>query len=510
MNIVASFVFTSLLLLAINYYRFLFSHRWNQWIFCSATFVLLITNFYLLDSRLLSIGLFVFVIVCGFNFSIYGALTSSFISVATVAILTPSQHWQPLVFLMMGYLAVGLLSGVYTKLLRMETIRAEAAQRQLYRQAKDLSIVRSIGTAMQSTLDLDRISHVILTAITAGHGLGFNRAMLFLLTDDGRFLQGKTAIGSLDIEEVISIWKITTREKMTLNDYIEHEEDASTANRSLIETIQKIKIAIDSDHVLARSFQSNQPMIVNEPHSSENREDWFNSTLHVSQMALIPLVNKGSAIGLILVDNHFSKHPIEIHDLERLLPLANQAAMAIQNANLYHKTQTMAITDGLTGLHNQRFFEEMLNTIYNSSRRTQMPLSMLVIDIDYFKNYNDHNGHLAGNEVLIKLAQILKQSVRKEDLTFRFGGEEFIILLSGTKKVDAAMIAEKIREKIEDTEFDFEQFQPFGQITVSIGISSFPEDTDRPRALFEAADLALYAAKRNGRNQIAEYKEGLQ
>jgi diguanylate cyclase (GGDEF)-like protein len=191
-----------------------------------------------------------------------------------------------------------------------------------------------------------------------------------------------------------------------------------------------------------------------------------------------------------------------------LLPLANQAAMAIHNANLYRQTEEMAITDGLTGLYNQRFFEAMLNSVYNSTRKNQQPLSMLVLDLDFFKSYNDRHGHLAGNELLFQLARLLKQSVRKEDLTFRFGGEEFVVLLSSTKKDDALKVAEKIRRNVEMTLFPHEDGHPSQKLTISIGVASFPEDKQHPRDLFQAADMALYEAKKRGRNQVIAYEEG--
>lgn len=506
--VIVSLLFSALLAVVINYFRFLSDLPRNRLIFCAAVLVMMTVSAKLTDTDYLYVAMFLFVIVCAFSFSVRGGLLGALVSIPVVMWSSHGFHWQQIAFLGVGYVLVGLISGVYWQIFRRESLRAFRAQNHLFRQAKDLSIVRSIGTALQSTLDIDRIIHIILTAMTAGHGLGFNRAMLFLLSDDGQYLQGKTAIGSLRAADVIDIWKSTSRDKLKLEDYIEHEDDAAEANKALIEHIRKIAIRSDSEHALAKVIEDRQPMILHSNDPKFRMEGWFDSLVDLGQVAIVPLVHKGEMLGIIMVDNHFSKQPIDNADLERLLPLANQAAMALQNAALYHKTQEMAITDGLTGLHNQRFFEEMLSTIYNSTRRTQMPLSMLVLDIDYFKNYNDRNGHLAGNELLIKLAAILKQSVRKEDLTFRFGGEEFIVLLSSTSKKDALNVAEKIRKRIEDTEFPFEEVQPNGQLTISIGVASFPEDKDRPRELFEAADQALYTAKRSGRNQVVGYKEG--
>lgn len=506
MHVIWSIVTTLIIIVLMNNIRFRFDERWNRRLFACATFLVILTNALLLNTQILALALFVFVIVSSFSFHWRGALLSSFLSIICIEIFAPVSHWQQLAFLLPGYIAVGLVSLQYARFLQHETTRNQISRDQLFRQAKELNIMRNIGTALQGTLDLDAILHIILTAITAGHGHGYNRALLFLLTEDGLKLHGRAAIGSLRSEEGIQIWKITTRERMDFEDYIEHKQQAATANHALIAAIQTISIDLHSDHPLTRSLRMREPLITNLKDdailNSANLRD-------IGEVAIIPLLNKGEMLGVIVVDNHVNRVRINVDDVDRLQPLADQAALAIHNAKLYHQTQELAIRDGLTGLHNQRFFEEMLQTIYNSNRHRQIPLSMLVIDIDYFKNYNDQNGHLAGNELLIRLADILKKSVRKEDLTFRFGGEEFVILLSSLQKNDAMRVAEKIRKIIEDTAFDFEERQPNGQLTVSIGVASFPDDKDRPRELFEAADAALYAAKRTGRNRVVCYEEAM-
>ncbi len=508
MNILLIVSITAILLLGVNVIRFMLNPMWNRVVFCVALLVVILINSQFIEGYWYSLALFLFVIVSAFSFWWQGGIIASFISSIFVLASEPGLNIQNYLILFAGYVAVGMLSSNYAHFLNQETARGNSWQSQLFRQAKELNIVRSIGSALQGTLELDRILHIVLTGITAGHGLGYNRAMLFLLTEDGKHLQGTAAIGSLRIEDVIHIWKITTRERMTMEDYIDQQKGANTTNQELIEFIRDTKLSLDEHPAILSALQQCKPLVVNHSKDLSLLNNRLDNLLDISEFGVVPLLNRGEGIGIILVDNHVSAERIGEDDLERILPLANQAAMAIHNSNLYHKTQEMAITDGLTGLHNQRFFEEMLNTIYNSTRQNQMPLSMLVIDIDFFKNYNDTNGHLAGNELLIKLATLLKQSVRKEDLTFRFGGEEFVVLLSSTSKVDALRIAEKIRRLIELEAFPHEQFQPNHQLTVSIGVSSFPDDKKKPRELFEAADCALYEAKRRGRNQVVGYEGG--
>jgi diguanylate cyclase (GGDEF)-like protein len=508
MNLLLAISLTFIFIIVINGVRFMLSPAWNRALFCVSLLSVIIVSALIINDQWLSLALFIFVVVSAFSYATIGGVSAAIVALIAVMLLSPSLHTQDYIILFAGYAAVGILSSNYARFLAKETERGIAWQTQLFRQAKELNIVRSIGSALQGTLELDRILHIILTGITAGHGLGYNRAMLFLLSDDGKSLQGQAAIGSLRAEDVIHIWKITTRERMTMEDYIEQQKGADKTNQELIEFIRGLEIALDEHPVLDEALRHCKPVVLNTEHDVRMLNQRFGDQLDISELGIVPLLNHGEAIGVIVVDNHVSGQSFGIGDLQRILPLANQAAMAIYNANLYHKTQEMAITDGLTGLHNQRFFEEMLNTIYNSTRKHQMPLSMLVIDIDFFKNYNDTNGHLAGNDLLIQLASLLRQSVRKEDLTFRFGGEEFVVLLSSTKKADALRIAEKLRQQIEATVFPHEETQPNQQLTVSIGVSSFPDDKSRPRELFAAADSALYEAKKRGRNQVVAYEEG--
>lgn len=164
--------------------------------------------------------------------------------------------------------------------------------------------------------------------------------------------------------------------------------------------------------------------------------------------------------------------------------------------------EALATKDGLTGLYNYRRFMEALDKEVKKSARFDRPLSLLIIDIDHFKNYNDANGHLQGNEALKKIAGIFGGSVRDVDVAARYGGEEFAVILPETLLEGAMKAAERIREKVEKESFPGEESQPGGSLTVSIGAASFPEAATDAAGLIEAADMALYKAKSLGRNRI--------
>jgi diguanylate cyclase (GGDEF)-like protein len=142
---------------------------------------------------------------------------------------------------------------------------------------------------------------------------------------------------------------------------------------------------------------------------------------------------------------------------------------------------------------------KILGEIFNGNRRQA---SLLIMDIDYFKNYNDKNGHMEGDNLLRSLASLLNGSLREKDMLFRFGGEEFVILFPDTGKEDAAMVAERIRQKVQAFNFPYQEKQPNGDLTVSIGVAFCPEDGTDKQELLEVADTRLYKAKSGGRNQV--------
>jgi len=165
--------------------------------------------------------------------------------------------------------------------------------------------------------------------------------------------------------------------------------------------------------------------------------------------------------------------------------------------------EKLAITDGLTGLYNRRRFEEALLQEVRRNLRREHPFGLLMIDVDWFKQYNDAHGHPAGDEVLRRLAQVFRDTFRTLDLTARYGGEEFAVLLLETEVRGATVAAEKIRAAVAGTVFPFGADQPGGRLTISVGVAAFPEHAQAPDTLVEAADRALYAAKRQGRNRVA-------
>ncbi len=162
----------------------------------------------------------------------------------------------------------------------------------------------------------------------------------------------------------------------------------------------------------------------------------------------------------------------------------------------------LSYTDDLTGIYNHRFFIQQLTLEVERQKRYAAPLSLLMIDIDYFKHYNDHNGHLAGDEALKGIAHRIQHGVRQSDIVARYGGEEFVAILVNTGKEQAMEIAERVRKVVAETVFPNEKEQPNGDLTVSIGVATFGPPISTLTDLIRAADNALYRAKKAGRNRI--------
>ena len=189
-----------------------------------------------------------------------------------------------------------------------------------------------------------------------------------------------------------------------------------------------------------------------------------------------------------------------IEENKSLLEKLKRKNEELEFVNLTLKELT--IRDGLTGLYNHRHFQETLAVEILRSKRHAKTFSLVFLDVDFFKQYNDTHGHLHGDAVLVALSKLLIAGLRKSDVAVRYGGEEFVLLLPETSKENAFALAGTIREKIAAHPFPGRETQPQGKVTVSMGIAAFPEDGSDSSTLLHRADEALYQAKNGGRNRV--------
>jgi len=217
--------------------------------------------------------------------------------------------------------------------------------------------------------------------------------------------------------------------------------------------------------------------------------------------ACAPLSAGGKTFGVMHMSSD-EPHRFTAEDIDLFTTLANQVAISIERAQLFQKVEQLAITDPLTELYNYRYFRERLNESLRRAKRYERPLSLLMMDLDHFKQHNDTFGHPSGDGVLRKVADVLRDVLREVDFPARYGGEEFAVILHDTDKSGAQAVAEKIRTTIEKTAFFGDNSNPVVHRTVSVGVCTFPDDASTDEEIVNEADAALYRAKELGRNRV--------
>jgi diguanylate cyclase (GGDEF)-like protein len=218
--------------------------------------------------------------------------------------------------------------------------------------------------------------------------------------------------------------------------------------------------------------------------------------------ACYPLITGGITTGVVILINKEMGY-WESKDRQALFAAyVGLAESALHNVRLMDLTRHAAVTDGLTGAYNRRFFDEILEKQILLSKRRNVPLSLLIIDLDHFKRFNDLYGHLTGDKVLRQLTECMKNSIRASDILARYGGEEFAIILPEASMQNALKKADKVRQNVESINLDNIVSGQSVKLTISIGVASFPEHGTDYNTLVNSADGALYKAKGGGRNRV--------
>lgn len=361
----------------------------------------------------------------------------------------------------------------------------------------ELAMLYEIGNAMHTTLNLEEILYIILTATTSHVGLSFNRAMLFLVNEKEDRLEGKMGIGPDSAEDANKIWTHIEKNKIGLEELIDMKPQLDHIKKSkLNQTVKSIKIPIKDDAgVIALTALEGMPFIINTLDAKQKIISNFSHLLDLEDFVTVPLKAKDKVIGVILADNRFDKKPITSDDIRMLTMFANQAGLAIENSRLYEQTLTLSNSDSLTGLWNHGYFQYLLGEELKKAALNKSHFTLLMIDMDNFKIFNDAYGHQSGDAIVREISKIFRDVSRKIDIIARYGGEEFAIILPDTKKEEAFILAERLRKAVENS-------QALKQLTISIGMSSYPDNGDSKEDLIATADKALYEAKSAGKNRI--------
>lgn len=391
----------------------------------------------------------------------------------------------------------------------MEKEKERELRGELERLEWEFSLLYEISNAIRTTLRLDQILYIILTALTSHEGLGFNRAMLFLVNEKEGVLEGIMGIGPHTAEEAGKIWHAISRSKMTLDDFIASYDTFKKDPDSKLNSIVKgIKIPLREDMgILALTILEGMPFEITTSEAKSLVDPEIQRTLNTDFFVTVPLRTKDKVLGAILVDNIFNKKPITKSDMRMLTMFANHAGLAIENSRLYEETVYLSSTDWLTKLWNYGKFQEHLTVEMGRAKNNDSRVSLVMVDVDNFKNYNDTFGHLKGDEALKQIASVLQNRSRKCDVVARYGGEEFGIIMPNTSKENARLFSERLRNEVERLFAEETALPPDKRLTISCGIAACPDDANTKDELIARADIALYEAKHSGKNRTCLYSK---
>jgi len=346
-------------------------------------------------------------------------------------------------------------------------VEESTAQERLEAERKMVAVLDT-SRYLSSVLNMDELLEKIMDKTI--ELVGAERGILLMYPDE------KTEKRELDIKVVRNV------EQDIIGKGASPEE--FEISRSIIE-----KVEAEQEAIIIEDASSDEEL--------KDKESIARSNLR--SVLCVPIKGRGEMIGAIYLDNHLVKGLFTREDLWVLHLIASQAGISIENAKLYKR----AVTDGLTGLYNHVFFENYLIKSVELAKRYVKKLSVLIIDIDHFKEFNDRYGHQAGDEVIRKVSNLIVNNMRKSDLSARYGGDEFIMVLPETGVEGSLKVAERIRLSVESSKVKYGEPSKKKElnVTVSIGVAEFVEGENQIQ-LVEKADRALYKVKEKGRNGV--------
>lgn len=307
-------------------------------------------------------------------------------------------------------------------------------------------------------------------------------------------------VGALDLAAVLLWTNHDLNETLDLVAYAGIDREASQKLRSL-------SLDTKPSFLAEQVAQSGESLWVPDPSRNPLTRDLEpkHCYLAIGPLAILPLRTAQQTVGVLeLVAKERDHDFLESHELHNTI--AEHLALALNSAILFEKVETLATTDPLTAIANHRTLQEFLAKSAEEAERSARPLGVVMLDVDHFRKFNEEEGHDCGDEVLRLVAQVLKSNMRPQDLAARYGGEEFTLVLPGMDIRSTTALAERVRAEIARIEFP----TPKGQcrrVTASLGCAVAPQAGTTPTDLLKAADVALYDAKRHGRNQVQIAKE---
>lgn len=303
---------------------------------------------------------------------------------------------------------------------------------------------------------------------------------------------------------ILALNKYDADLKVTYAKLIKQEDNLNTTNEAISKRLKELEIKLNETffvYELARELSPNL--------EQEKLIDMFKKKVHeFSPFSGKNVVFSDEHIDDALVYDLVTKSPKYLsirkgsRNLKEHLPIfVRHLNLCLERLHLYKKLQKISIRDNLTRVHNRRYLMERFYEEFDRAKKFFLNISVCMIDIDHFKKINDKYGHITGDVVLKEVAKILKENLREIDFVGRFGGEEFVLILTETDKKRAIHVAKRIVKKVSSGKI--KAFDEIIKLTVSAGVAAFPENTTDAAMLIETADKALYKAKEGGRNQVS-------
>jgi diguanylate cyclase (GGDEF)-like protein len=253
--------------------------------------------------------------------------------------------------------------------------------------------------------------------------------------------------------------------------------------------------------VTSNAIERGKPIVIDDVAAAPDYLAFWDEVPRTGSFMSVPIRVRDEVIGAIALTRP-PTDPLTELEVRFLSALADQIALSIHNAQLFQKLEELSTIDELTKLPNRRYLNDRLEREMADARRYGHPLSLLMIDIDHFKKLNDRAGHPIGDAALVLVSERLRGSLREVDTIARWGGEEFVVLLSHAGEAEAVEVAEKLRRAITEIDTPWSREQPFGHLSLSIGVAELREGEDGA-ALVQRADRAVYVAKREGRDRVS-------
>lgn len=342
-----------------------------------------------------------------------------------------------------------------------------STNRKLEESLRELSILYNISQAMSASIDPEELCNLLGQVIT--QNVGVQDFAILLLDPATRQLEVKAALG------------------FKRNDQI----------RSLAFQL--------GEGITGKAVQTKKLIYIADTSADPNYLHYKGVQEEGGSFLCLPIVAKDRALGAINFSRQ-DKQAFSEGEIRMLGAIVAQVAIAMENARLYSETKELSLTDELTRVNNRRHFQKMLEMEFKRARRFNRPLSLLMIDVDHFKKFNDSFGHLEGDHLLVDLAKVLSDNLREVDTVARYGGEEFAVILPNTPEVDAEKVGEKLRDLVQKVPLS-PDLPKKTKVTVSIGVSAMHSEADNLEDLLNHADIALYQAKSRGRNRVIVYQE---